>query len=209
MPAAWLIVPPIDLPCGGGATHRAARRRCLLPPFWRRISRPVRPTVTEQMSGLALGFAAVLATTCAASAGAPVNPLHQNLTCVFEHGVDHKYNDIVQYTIHAANNTAECCARCKANPQCGMWVLTPATKCWLKSSYGKPGTQWVRAPGAISMCTNPTPAGSCPPSHIPAPPPPPPVPHYKCEAQRCVPGAAHVSYTSPDCFGQCNGTDTL
>ena len=132
-----------------------------------------------------------------------VNPLHANLTCVFEHDVDHKYNDIRQVTVHAANNTESCCALCKAEPLCGMWVLVPATKCWLKKNYGKPGTQWVRAPGAISMCTNPTGDGKCPPSHIPTPPPPPPVQHYVCEAKQCVLGSGHISYTDPKCFGQC------
>ena len=156
---------------------------------------------------VALGLRAVLlgAPTLAASpvSAVDVNPLHANVTCVFEHDIDHKYNDIRQATVSAANNTAACCALCKAEPLCGIWVLVPATKCWLKKNYGEPGTQWVRAPGAISMCTNPTADGKCPPSHIPNPPPPPPVQHFVCEAKQCVLGTGHISYTDPKCFGQC------
>ena len=35
-------------------------------------------------------------------------------------------------------DTTACCALCKAEPQCGIWVITPfgnaGSKCWLKTS---------------------------------------------------------------------------
>ena len=101
--------------------------------------------------------------------GSATNPLHANVSCVFEHDIDHKYNDIRQVDV-SPSNTSACCSLCKAEPQCGMWVLSPGTKgpytkCWLKENYGKLGTQWVRSPDRIAMCTNPT-AGAGFPSHF-------------------------------------------
>ena len=58
--------------------------------------------------------------------------LHDNVTCVAQKGVNHKYNDIVQHTISPGNTTA-CCQLCKAEPKCGIWVITGST-CWLKSN---------------------------------------------------------------------------
>eukprot|EP01050_Picozoa_sp_SAG11_P016071 SAG11_NODE_2150_length_3744_cov_3.664472_1_plen_214_part_00 len=134
------------------------------------------------------------------------NPMHANVSCFVQKDVDHKYNDIRQLAIKAGD-TAACCSACKKEPQCGMWVVgAPATKCWLKKSYGKPGTQWVRAPGMISMCTAPTSAGKCPDTLPPPPPPPPPpvlVGPYICSGGQCIKGQGKVSYLDPHCFGQC------
>ena len=69
--------------------------------------------------------------TLTADRGSP-NPLHDNVTCVAQKGVNHKYNDIVQHTISPGNTTA-CCQLCKAEPKCGIWVIT-GTTCWLKTN---------------------------------------------------------------------------
>lgn len=136
----------------------------------------------------------------------PVNPLHANVSCIVQKDVDHKYNDIRQLTI-SAHDTAACCAACKKEPRCGIWVVgSPATKCWLKENYGQVGTQWVRAPGMLSMCTQPASAGHCPDVLPPAPPPPPPpvlVGPYVCQNGQCVNGTGKVSYLDPHCFNQC------
>lgn len=136
----------------------------------------------------------------------PLNPLHANVSCIVQKDVDHKYNDIRQLTI-SAHDTAACCAACKKEPRCGIWVVgSPATKCWLKENYGQVGTQWVRAPGMLSMCTQPASAGHCPDVLPPAPPPPPPpvlVGPYVCQNGQCVNGTGKVSYLDPHCFNQC------
>ena len=136
----------------------------------------------------------------------PADPLHANVSCVVQKDVDHKYNDVRQLVIKAGD-TAACCAACKKEPRCGLWAVGhPETKCWLKANYGKPGTQWVRAPGMSSMCTAPTSAGKCPDTLPPLPPPPPPpilVGPYVCSGGQCVKGQNKVSYLDPHCFGQC------
>ena len=136
----------------------------------------------------------------------PPNPLHANVSCIVQKDVDHKYNDIRQLAVKPLD-TAACCAACKKEPLCGMWVVgDPPTKCWLKENYGKVGTQWVRAPGMLSMCTAPTSAGKCPDTLPPPPPPPPPpvlVGPYICSGGQCVNGTGKVSYLDPHCYGQC------
>ena len=76
-------------------------------------------------------------------------------------------------------NVSQCCALCKADVRCGIWVITPPGKCWIKSSYGIP----TPAPGIISMCTVPGDPAVCP-----VPPPPPPPQHYICAGSQCVKG---------------------
>ena len=45
--------------------------------------------------------------------GSATNPLHANVSCVFEHDIDHKYNDIRQ---HPGTDPGKCCALCEAEP---------------------------------------------------------------------------------------------
>eukprot|EP01051_Picozoa_sp_SAG22_P014142 SAG22_NODE_1675_length_3830_cov_4.460198_2_plen_404_part_00 len=144
--------------------------------------------------------------TGTASTAPPPNPLHANVSCIVQKDVDHKYNDIRQLVIKP-DDTAACCAACKKEPRCGLWAVGhPPTKCWLKENYGKQGSQWVRNPGMLSMCTAPASAGKCPDKLPPAPPPPPPpvlVGPYVCRGGQCAKGQGKVSYLDPKCFGQC------
>jgi len=167
-----------------------------------------------------------------ADSSAGLNPLHANLTCVSQRDVDHTYNDIRQVPMksNSSADLAKCCALCKAEPKCGIWV-SYELKCWLKRNYGNPKTQLKYHPGAISMCTTPG-ATSCPdfkdcPMYRSAAecnaaanhrcfwspsskscdaPSPPPLPHFVCKAGQCVKGDGRVSYISPTCYGLCNSS---
>jgi hypothetical protein len=104
-----------------------------------------------------------------------------------------RYNDIVQHDM-GSMNVSQCCAMCKADVRCGIWVITPPGKCWIKSSYGIP----TPAPGIISMCTAPGNPAVCP-----APPPPPPPQHYICAGSQCVKGENTRLVSAPFVFCVC------
>ena len=151
-----------------------------------------------------------------------------NVTCVVQHNIDHKFNDLHQV---GQQNTAQCCALCKAEPKCKVWVLTPDKTCWLKHAYGTPGTQIVEADGTVSMCTKAG-AAACPDykgdcmgytsqsdctfnswqqcqwqGNACRSPPAPPRKTFVCNGeQQCVPGMGRVNYNDPSCLGLCNGT---
>ena len=134
----------------------------------------------------------------------PTSPLHHNVSCVPAPGFNHLGNDIRGIPNPTGNDTASCCAACKAEPACAIWVISGNT-CFLKTAYGTPWQGWIEDPSAISMCTDPDPlTGACRVHKLPPPPPMPPVPHFRCAGNMCVPGVAHVSYTDPNCFGLCN-----
>ena len=92
---------------------------------------------------------------------AALGSLHANVTCTAQRNIDHKYNDVRQVQMDAMD-LPRCCALCKAEPKCAIWVVTPNHLCWLKSAYGPPPAHGVvEAPGTVSMCTKAG-AASCP-----------------------------------------------
>ena len=146
----------------------------------------------------------VLAVYTRAMIPLPTNPLHHNVSCVPSPGFNHLGNDI-RGIPNTGNDTASCCAACKAEPACAIWVISDKS-CFLKTAYGEAWQTWVEDPFAISMCIDPDPVtGLCRSHKLPPPPPMPPIPHFHCSSgNKCVPGQAHVSYTDPDCFGLCS-----
>ena len=167
--------------------------------------------------------------SAAALVSGPPGSLHDNVTCTTQKNIDHKYNDIRQ--VHNSS-TAGCCALCKAESKCAVWVLTYDTTCWLKFAYGTPGTQIVESAGAVSMCTAAG-ATSCPDyrgdcsgystassctfntwqacnwdaaTNVCAGAPAPPRKTYICGGaggKQCIPGMGRVNYDDPNCLDLC------
>ena len=147
----------------------------------------------------------------------PPNPLHGNITRV----VDEDHSDhidvgsFLEVNVGWGNCTESICTRdelerggvfercfaaCEAHLKCALWIIGPkyvhgpsAANCWLMSGYGARQLNL----GYFSMCTALAPDGTC--KKVPAPT----IPTYVCEADQCVPGTGHYSYTSATCFDQC------
>ncbi len=102
-------------------------------------------------------------------------------------GLDYAYGDL---RMIQTNTSAECCAACKAEPKCVLWVKDTTTSstqhdCFLKATFSNApchsATQGVPCRRNLAGRESMAPTGPVPPPLPPPPPPapPPPIPPQK------------------------------